>query len=638
MNNCAWRFPRLDNGELTGFNNSGIQTFVGSNLYESLAREICQNSLDAVSNSNEPVVVKFKMKELEINKFDALKDLRVIFKKCEEFWKDEDMDSRFKDFIDEAYKILNSQNINTLVVSDYNTKGLSGARLGPYKKTVFNALTGASGMTVKSDTTSAGSFGIGKNAPFVCSKLHTIFYNTYAEDDNEHAFKGVSRLVTHYEDYDGKQEATQGVGFYQNVVNKRPIFSEDFSLFRDQFSRDEYGTDVIIAGFRNDQNWQVDIEKAILKNFFAAIHQNKLVVEIEDVVIDKDTIGDKIKFYARDEERNDVKNGPMKETADYYETLTDPDFEIKGEILEKNDAHLYIKIDDGYNNRIAKMRNSGMIIESPKKNMLVRYSAVMIAIGARINTTLKEMENPTHDKWDPGNIEHNELKRSAAERTRRRLNKWINDSIREMCKSEDTDELDLAGISQFLPFNEDDISLGTNEKETKEVDGKTSLGEVTIKKKKVSKINLIATKTSGIPNEESGEREPSENPGGNSHLHGGKPDPNSDRTIVVPNEGDRAIPIPKIIKQRIFKTPAGNAYRAVFVLEEDCKKVHIKLRSVGDDGNKENIFVKEYKVGKTKQVVNSSEIVLYDIKGKENTEFFVYLDDNETLQVALEIY
>ena len=41
-----WRFPSNDYGEKKGINDSGIATFRGTPL-RSLAREICQNSLDA---------------------------------------------------------------------------------------------------------------------------------------------------------------------------------------------------------------------------------------------------------------------------------------------------------------------------------------------------------------------------------------------------------------------------------------------------------------------------------------------------------------------------------------------------------------------------------------------------------------
>ena len=43
---AEWRFPSNDHGETKGINDSGVAQFRGTPL-RSLAREICQNSLDA---------------------------------------------------------------------------------------------------------------------------------------------------------------------------------------------------------------------------------------------------------------------------------------------------------------------------------------------------------------------------------------------------------------------------------------------------------------------------------------------------------------------------------------------------------------------------------------------------------------
>mgnify|MGYP006923299104 CR=1 FL=1 len=36
-----WRFPPNNGGTIQGFNDSGIATFAGAELYNNLAREIC---------------------------------------------------------------------------------------------------------------------------------------------------------------------------------------------------------------------------------------------------------------------------------------------------------------------------------------------------------------------------------------------------------------------------------------------------------------------------------------------------------------------------------------------------------------------------------------------------------------------
>ena len=56
--NIGWRFPPLSGGTKQGYTNNDIEGFKGEELIDNLAREICQNSLDAYDKSvNKPVRV-----------------------------------------------------------------------------------------------------------------------------------------------------------------------------------------------------------------------------------------------------------------------------------------------------------------------------------------------------------------------------------------------------------------------------------------------------------------------------------------------------------------------------------------------------------------------------------------------------
>ena len=59
-----WSFISNQNGEIKGINDSGVATFRGTPL-KSLAREICQHSLDAFVDDT-PVVVEFHSFEIPI--------------------------------------------------------------------------------------------------------------------------------------------------------------------------------------------------------------------------------------------------------------------------------------------------------------------------------------------------------------------------------------------------------------------------------------------------------------------------------------------------------------------------------------------------------------------------------------------
>lgn len=55
-----WKFLSRAYGETEGFSNANTMGFKGSPL-QALAREVCQDSLDAADGSNNPVIVEFDL-------------------------------------------------------------------------------------------------------------------------------------------------------------------------------------------------------------------------------------------------------------------------------------------------------------------------------------------------------------------------------------------------------------------------------------------------------------------------------------------------------------------------------------------------------------------------------------------------
>ena len=430
-----WRFPLNNGGTIQGFNDSGIATFKGAELYDNLAREICQNSLDAKREGEDHVVVKFDLKSLSKEQFEAIYSFDEIIKECKDYWGLEE--SRFKSFIEEAEELLKKPTIDVLVISDTKTTGLIGAKENG-KKTVWTALTKSSGVTNKNDSGSGGSYGIGKNAPFACSALRTVFYNTYAVDGVK-AFQGVSRLVTHY---DKNGEETQGDGYYQNSKSWQPIFSSDKCDIRDQFPRDDYGTDVIILGFKTEGSWQETIQRAIIKNFFYAVHEGTLVVEIGGKRIDSASLATYINKFAAQEEEDLDLGKDICLVKEFYETITAQDSKIyKTTIIEDDDLVLYLRKDENYSKKIIEMRSIGMMVRIRGRNILSRFAAVVVAKGAVLSKKLKDMEPPKHDEWDPEIIEDEHVK-SKAKEIRRKIIHWVNSTIVEECKTEYQDVID----------------------------------------------------------------------------------------------------------------------------------------------------------------------------------------------------
>ena len=83
--NTYWNFPAATGGLINSINNAGLETFRG-NALESLTREVCQNSLDAVKDTKSPVVVEFSQFQMNTNDFPEKEELVGVFHKCEATW------------------------------------------------------------------------------------------------------------------------------------------------------------------------------------------------------------------------------------------------------------------------------------------------------------------------------------------------------------------------------------------------------------------------------------------------------------------------------------------------------------------------------------------------------------------------
>lgn len=635
MKNTQWRFPILDGGSEQGFNNGGIATFKGADLYDNLAREICQNSLDAKRDGESKVKIDFQVKSFKKNEYNVLKDLSTIFVSCEEYWR-EKMDVRLESFLQEARKTLSSDTIDCLVISDYNTTGLTGAKKNIQEKSVWRALTHSDGVTNKGST-SAGSYGIGKNAPFACSSLRTVFYNTYAEDEVQ-AFQGVARLVTHK---NPNGEFTQGVGFYQNIEgNERaPIYGEDLCSFRDNFRRTEYGTDVIIVGLNKVDSWEENIEKAIINNFFVAIHKGLLEVRVGSRLINNETLLSRIKHYMETEPNNES----LKDTCAFYETLISQDsIHLQTKIIEEDDIELFIRKNDEYSKRIVEMRSIGMVVRIRSKNILTKYAAVLIVNGNGLNSILKNIEPPKHDRWDPDIIDNDETARKDAARIRSQIISWTNNSIIENCKTENVEEIDPEGVSQYLFFDDFSFdSVGVNNERTTSIDSESSVNTI---KEKPSLINRIAVQGlqdigNGYTDEEV--HNDSTHGEGGGLSGGGEHNEDGQDKVITKNEGPKTMyeEAAAMTIQRITpKSYKQGIYRILLCPSQDRDQVSIELKAIGDDRQKESIPILKYTINRDTTICNGSKnFTLSNLKAGDQYEIFVTLQYKEKMLIDLQV-
>lgn len=164
MESGKWFFPSGRDLQKIAAANPAIENFRDNSL-SSMTREVCQNSLDAVVDNAKPVTVKFKEFDIDAEDlpgYDTLKE--DILPAAKREWLE---DKKTQQLICSMENCLSREKIKVLKISDFNTTGLKHGN--------WESLVEQVGSSFKSDEGSAGSFGIGKAAPFAVSQLWMVF-------------------------------------------------------------------------------------------------------------------------------------------------------------------------------------------------------------------------------------------------------------------------------------------------------------------------------------------------------------------------------------------------------------------------------------------------------------------------------
>lgn len=85
LHRYAWNFPSNNHGQIFGIADSGVETFNGTPI-KSLAREICQNSIDANLKNGEPTRIIFRTFEIAPSAIPDFDDLDDAFSRSLEYW------------------------------------------------------------------------------------------------------------------------------------------------------------------------------------------------------------------------------------------------------------------------------------------------------------------------------------------------------------------------------------------------------------------------------------------------------------------------------------------------------------------------------------------------------------------------
>ncbi len=555
-----------------------ITTTFKGNKYYSLAREVIQNSLDAVLDETKPVKVEFSLFELHRDELPNLFDLKCTVRLCRENFPNV---PAFVKFCNAAEDVLSEESITCLRIGDFNTKGLEYGE----GKTAFYAFMKAVGFTQKSTSGSGGSFGFGKGAYYAASVLRTLIISSvYGETTDDFVFQGKARLTTHL-DSDGVKKDYTGLFGGDDI---EPIL--DPTLVPEFLRRTVRGTDVILVGFDdNEQTWRDHLIRSVINNFWLAILDGKLVVEVEGTTIEKENIERLAEtfFHPLDDGKlNDPETWsplPYIKAVKYKESPNNRFFEKTLPTLGK--VQLFLYLHENLQNRTVFMRRPKMTVFKKTRNRSVNYAGVFVCDDDNGNEILREMENPEHNEWRKTNYLDGETPHRSATAAENEYKAFVTDCLDELQSDKFGSRRQILGLDEYLSIPEDLLpdqdgegNEGSDGSNDQEETGETETAvEGTAIKEEPAKMKITVRKPV-VPQPATGEPGEGDEKIFTGGQHGGdgdggtkEPGPNPGGEASTGNvQGTNPIKKPLRLRQRVVaqKTPEGRIVHIVKLFSE----------------------------------------------------------------------
>ncbi|TRW25361.1 hypothetical protein FMM05_08640 [Flavobacterium zepuense] len=451
---CKWHFKE-EGGRDVGPNDPVDEKFKGMPYY-SIVREAIQNSLDAVRDKSEPVKVDFKFSKLNRSDMPNFFELEKHIIQSQEYYND---NPNAKRLFAGMLKYLNDDNpgerrleIPCLKISDYNTYGMTyveGITTSP-----FYAFLRAGGVSSKNQS-SGGSFGFGKGAYYTLSPIKTILVSTV--DENDKAFFQGSTILTTHKDVNGNK--LTAYGYYDNNNGEPVNNAEDIPEI---FQRTEKGTDVLIIGLWPEFEIINLMVKSVLNNFWLSIHDDKLIVQIDNIIIKKENLERIIDDYFK----NEFEHGSANEIEtwnpkSYYKAikyaLNSDQFQLFEEELDTiGKVRLYVYLEKGLPNRVSYFRTPRMVVFKRTNRKVNGYAAVFICDSKIGNDILRLMENPAHNEWKKENYPKEEGSVSKiSKKAEAAIAEFINAKLDSLSKIKTGKKITFIGLEEYLSIPED---------------------------------------------------------------------------------------------------------------------------------------------------------------------------------------
>ena len=628
----TWFFPSCGFGAIEGFSNPGLEMFKGEPI-RAMAREVCQNSLDAKQNNNSPVRIEFERYFMRIGDFPGIVEMRETLNKCRAFWANEG-DEKTKAFVSEAIRTISGDKFFVLRISDYNTTGLRGA-FDQTKITPWKGLVQGDAFSIKANDTAAGSFGIGKAAPFVVSKLQTVFYRTY-DMENVRAAQGVTHLVSFRDEKSpsGEDPIRRSTGYYADGFENKPFIKIDLLDRLNQ--RNEQGTDLFIPGFNYSaakaDDWRNDIIIELLENFLYYICSGKLAVSVDGRMINSRTVGGYIEQFLP----------KTKNAADFYDAIREDNDLVVEELKPFHNLgvlRLRLLYKPDANKKVLVVRNSGMkISDIPSLPKSISFVGFLELQGEELNKFFRGMENPQHNKWEPKR--HPDP--SRAREYKDEVEEWVRSVISEKIKEISGDEIDI-DLSAYFFSSERDATSNEEEKVENIVDTVKSI-EITQESPEPKNFKVRDLGGSGSPQStrmRSGTIDDVGGKSGHRHRDGKRKgaSPTGRHGVESENgedkiyEGKREV----FVTARIIKRD-NHKNRLIFTTADDITQGELEIVTVGENGKPLQLLVKSVTGVSVSASLQDGHIVIHNVQQGKKSEIEFEIFGNQNYAMGVRAY
>lgn len=424
-----------------GPRSAAVLTFSG-NSANSIVKELTQNSLDARIDRKGNLKIRVSKKEVTKSQIPDFDNFERTLGEMEKYWNSKS--SQYSNFFKTAKDSIKGKNVTVFCFEDFLTSGLNG---DDYEGT-FKTCVNDENVSVKNNSDSLGNHGIGKNSVFGFSGVQTVFY-TSLNQSKEYKFKGVSKLGT-YKDSHGTMKSDR-MYYGENTKNGVRLISDPKSIPQ-VFMREEEGLSQFVLGAELPVDWDIQIKKAFIKNYWLLFEMNKLEVVIQEDILNNENYLDqaRILFDGDTSKENPL---PFIETLKHHQILETQEIHklgnIKFYVKEQKENDLI------FPNKVVFLRD-GMMIKMDNLGvggLPSSIAGVMYCDNEKGNSILGAMEPHAHDNFYPELVKKKEIRGvtvADAEKALKEIDRFKKDVIRKIKEQYTTETNTVDFVDQLF--------------------------------------------------------------------------------------------------------------------------------------------------------------------------------------------